>query len=79
MKQPLQKKNRLQELKNRLQELLRLLVAEGPFDVVMDGLNVAMHPRHGVDFDVVNKFTFLNALCSSYYIYYYATRFSAGL
>ena len=54
--------------KNRLQELFRFLEAEGPFDVVVDGLNVAMHPRHGLDFDAVNKFIFLNALCSSYYI-----------
>ncbi len=44
--------------KDKLHELLSLLEAEGPFQVVIDGLNVAMHPRLGLDFDPVNKFMF---------------------
>ena len=47
--------------KDKLQELFILLESEGPFQVVIDGLNVAMHPRHGLEFDPVNKFMFCKA------------------
>lgn len=50
--------------KDRLQELFKLLDTEGPFELVVDGLNVAMHPRYGVDFDAVSKFIFSSALCT---------------
>ncbi|XP_028392156.1 uncharacterized protein LOC114516778 [Dendronephthya gigantea] len=37
--------------KDRLQGLFRLLEQKGEFNVVVDGLNVAMHPKHGLDFE----------------------------
>ena len=39
--------------KDVLQGLFRLLEDEGGFNVVIDGLNVAMHPKHGLDFEPV--------------------------
>ena len=42
--------------KDKLHELLLLLKTEGPFQIVIDGLNMAMHPRHGLDFDPVILF-----------------------
>ena len=38
---------------NKLQELFRFLETEGPFDIVVDGLNVGMHPRLGLDLNMV--------------------------
>ena len=51
--------------KDKLQELLLFLQREGPFQVVIDGLNVAMHPRHGLHFDPVNKYKIKQSTCQA--------------
>ena len=40
---------------NKVKELTEFLKNNGPFNVVVDGLNVAMHPSNGLDFHPVSK------------------------
>ena len=51
---PVSKANFKTRYENKVIELIKYLKSNGPFHVIVDGLNFAIHSNHGLDFNRVS-------------------------